>query len=95
MTKRSIFLPNESYNDVMTALAKAKSGEERKHLMSERLKKNGWNKEAEISFREAARVCNFILPGAPKPMAENNRPRTRPGVPLATSGIERSLGKDE
>jgi hypothetical protein len=95
MTRRSIFLKNESYNDVMSALAKAKTDEERRHMISERLKANGWNKEKEISFRENCRSVGFILPGAPKPMAQNSGTRTTPGVLATAAGLERSYGKIE
>jgi hypothetical protein len=62
MTKRSIFLKHESFNDVMSALAKADTDLERRHLISERLIKNGWSKEQEIKFREHCHTCGFVLP---------------------------------
>src|SRR3972149_6411473 len=79
MTKRSIFLPNESYEDVQSALAKADTDEEYKHLVSERLKANGWTKEKEIRFREHCEIVGFILGGKkPKanPLDKNSYGRT-------------------
>ena len=58
---RSIFLKSESYADVQTALAKADTEEERHHLISERLKKNGWDKEKELNFRRHCEVIGFTL----------------------------------
>src|SRR3990167_1524630 len=58
---RSIFLPHESYSDVQTALAQADTDEERHHLISERLKKNGWDKEKELNFRRHCEVIGFTL----------------------------------
>lgn len=78
MTRRSIFLPDESFNDVMDALNKAESPEERRHIASERMRANGWDKDKEIKFREHAATCGFILPGAePKasPLAKDSAGR--------------------
>ena len=58
---RSIFLPHESYTDVHTALAQADTEEERHHLISERLKQNGWSKEKELNFRRHCEVIGFTL----------------------------------
>ena len=59
LTKRSIFLKNESYSDVQAALAKANTDEERRKLMSDRAKQNGWSKEDEISYQGHLRTCGF------------------------------------
>ena len=77
---RSIFLKNESYADVQTALAKADTDEERRHLLSERMKKNGWTKEREENFRRHCATIGFILPGSqPKanPLASDSNGRTQ------------------
>ena len=58
---RSIFLPHESYTDVQTALAKAGTEEERHHLISERLKANGWTREKELNYRRCCEVIGFTL----------------------------------
>ena len=36
--------------------------EEYKHLISERLKANGWTKEKEIKFRQHCETVGFVLP---------------------------------
>ena len=59
---RSIFLPGESISDVQDSLNKAQSEDELKHLISERLKKNGWSREKEESFRNCCKAIGFILP---------------------------------
>ena len=59
---RSIFLKNESFSDVQSALSKATSEEERKRLIWERMKQNGCTKETEIAFREHCQAIGFILP---------------------------------
>ena len=77
---RSIFLKNESYTDVQTALAKADTDEEHRHLLSERMKANGWSKEREENFRRHCAIINFVLPGSePKrnPLAKNTEGRTQ------------------
>ena len=79
MTYRSLFLPGESYDDVMSALGKANTDEERRHIASERLKANGWSKEREETFRKHCAVVGFILGGSqPKanPLAQNPAGRT-------------------
>ena len=58
---RSIFLPHESHIDVQTALAQADTEEERHHLISERLKANGWNKEKELNFQRHCKVIGFTF----------------------------------
>jgi len=59
---RSIFLKNESFNDVQTALNQGKSDMERKHIISDRLKANGWTKDKELQFRRDCEIVGFILP---------------------------------
>ena len=105
MTKRSIFMPDESFNDVMDALNKADSPEERRHIASERLKANGWSKEQEITFREHAATCGFILPSSrtkpatvETPIADRYKTRLPPGVrrnELQTQEQERTILPDQ
>lgn len=59
MTRRSIFLKNENYADVQSALAKAP---DRKRAIWERMKANGCTQESETAFRHHAQTCGFILP---------------------------------
>ena len=59
--RRSIYLPNEGPNDVLDALNKSKDDEELKHIVSERLRANGWDREKELAFRDNAKTCNFVL----------------------------------
>ncbi|MCR4307445.1 MAG: hypothetical protein NUV80_02715 [Candidatus Berkelbacteria bacterium] len=59
MTRRSIFLKNESWNDVQSVLGKANTEEEYRHMMSERAKSHGWTKEDEISYQSNLRTCGF------------------------------------
>ena len=71
---RSIFLKSESYADVQTALAKADTEFERHHLISERLKANGWDKEKELNFRRHCEVIGFSLGfqiARPNPLEKN------------------------
>src|SRR3990172_3377315 len=71
---RSIFLPHESYTDVQTALAKAGTEEERHHLISERLKANGWTREKELNYRRHCEVIGFSLGfqrARPNPLEKN------------------------
>jgi hypothetical protein len=68
---RSIFLPGESLSDVQDSLNNAKSEDELKKLMSKRLHANGWDREKELSFREACRVIGYRLPGQKKPVESN------------------------
>lgn len=80
MTKRSIFLPNECYTDVQTALAKANTEEERKRLIWERMKQNGCTKESELCFRQHCKNISFILPdeaGKANPLASRSEGRTQ------------------
>jgi hypothetical protein len=56
---RSLFLKNESYSDVQAALAKADTEEERKRMMSDRAKANGWTKEKEIEYQKHLHACGF------------------------------------
>ena len=77
---RSIFLRNESYADVQSALSKADTDEERKHMLSDRMKANGWTKEREENFRRHCTVISFVLPGSePKrnPLAADTNGRTQ------------------
>ena len=79
MTHRSLLLPGESFNDMMDALNKASSPEERKRIASDRMKANGWTREKELSFREHAATCGFILPGQKakaNPLAKDSAGRT-------------------
>ena len=62
MTKRSIFLKNETYSDVQSALGKARTEEEYKRIIWERAEANGWTKEREKEFRHHCAVVGFILP---------------------------------
>ena len=59
---RSIFLKNESYLDVQAALSKAETDQERRHILSERAKANGWTKEREDKFRDNCKTIGFSLP---------------------------------
>ena len=71
MTRRSIFMPNESFSDVQEKLCRCKTEDELKHAMSERLKANGWDREKELSFREHCANVGFILPGQKRPVERN------------------------
>ena len=77
---RSIFLKNESYNDVMQALCKADTMLERKRLIWERMKANGCTQESEIRFRQHCANIGFILTsegGKEKTLGKNTEGRTR------------------
>ena len=76
---RSIFLPNESLSDVQDSLNKAKSDDELKKLMSDRLKKNGWTREKEEIFRDNAKAVGFVLGSyreKKNPLASDTKGRT-------------------
>jgi hypothetical protein len=71
---RSLFLKNENYSDVQAALAKADTDEERKRMMSDRAKANGWTKEKEVEYQKHLRTCGFTTAfSEPKanPLAKN------------------------
>ena len=78
MTKRSIFLKQESYTDVQAALAKADTDLDRKRLIWERMKANGVTKESEERFRHHCKVVGFSLPdevGKKNPLGKDNTGR--------------------
>jgi len=93
---RSIFLPHESYTDVQTALAKADTEEERNHLISERLKQNGWSKEKELTFRRHCEVIGFTLAfqrAKENPLGSDNGGRT--AARLLADEIRKQNGQDQ
>ena len=80
---RSIFLKNESFSDVQSALSKANTEEERKRLIWDRMKQNGCTKESEIAFREHCQAIGFILPdeaGKRNPLEKNVTGRIAAGM---------------
>ena len=105
MTHRSILLPGESFNDMMDALNKASSPEERKRIASDRMKANGWTREKEEVFRDNAATCGFILPSSrtkpetvATPIADRYKTRLPPGVrgnELRTQEPERTILPDQ
>ena len=105
MTRRSIFLPDESFNDVMDDLNKATSDEDLKRIVNHRLKSNGWTRDKEIAFRECAKACGFILGSyrtKPKPVetpiADRYKTRLPPGArgnELRTQEPEREILPDQ
>ena len=87
MTHRSLLLPGESFNDMMDALNKASSPEERKRIASDRMKANGWTREKEEVFRDNAAACGFILGShrtkpatVETPIADRYKTRLPPGA---------------
>ena len=105
MTKRSLLLPGESFNDMMDALNKASSPEERKRIASDRMKANGWTREKEEVFRDNAATCGFILPSSrtkpptvATPIADRYKTRLPPGAvghALRNEGKEREILPDQ
>ena len=93
---RSIFLPHENYTDVQTALAQADTEEERHHLISERLKANGWDKEKELNFRRHCEVIGFSLGfqrARPNPLEKNVEGRT--AARLLRDAVKSSFRQDQ
>ena len=105
MTRRSIFLANESFSDVQDKLSRCKTDDELRHAMSERLKANGWSREKEEVFRDNAKTCGFILGShrtkpatVETPIADRYKTRLPPGAvghALRNEGKEREILPDQ
>ena len=105
MTHRSLFLAGESFSDVQEKLCRCQTEDELKHAMSERLRANGWTREKELSFREHAATCGFILGShrtkpatVETPIADRYKTRLPPGAvghALRNEGKEREILPDE
>lgn len=102
---RSIFKPDESLHDVQDALNKATSEEELKHIVNDRLRKNGWTREKELVFRDNAKAVGFILGSyrtkqtiVETPIADRYKSRLPPGAvghALRNEGKEREVLLEE
>lgn len=63
MTKRSVFLKGESFNDYLTA--RNQSGLDHSRFDWQRMKENGMTHELETQYQQHLKTCGFI-PGGPR-----------------------------